>query len=357
MTLAQGSRLKVVRITSSMLHAQCLFWSLFDSPLCTLHRLSHLPFHSPENHLHLPCGLVWEKFPVRFRKWGVRHFGRQHSSHRLWAQRARQLPDLRDHWNLHPGVSQRQQALELAWLGNQWLHHRQNALSSPLFIQEREDQASRRQAYHSPDESLLTSQSLSVGHVRTGRLNSNEFGSLTSEKTRVATQKMSNSGFFWNDKKSRFSLIKEQRFKNTSSKPIVTEEISSNSMELSSLIEVRLIVLFKETNNFDEINNFFMYNYWNKIGIFVKLMRKVSMRWKNWSDFKALHSIQFQGENWSKIEILSLISQGRFRNYRMKLIAWMIREILKMLNQFAVDNPTLPVNLRFSHLFKILSEC
>ena len=28
-----------------------------------------------------------------------------------------------------------------------------------------------------------------------------------------------------------------------------------------------------------------------------------------------------------------------------------------MLNQYAVDNPTLPVNLRFSHLFKILTEC
>ena len=27
--------------------------------------------------------------------------------------------------------------------------------------------------------------------------------------------------------------------------------------------------------------HFIMYNYWNKIGIFVKLMRKDSMRWKN----------------------------------------------------------------------------
>ena len=27
-----------------------------------------------------------------------------------------------------------------------------------------------------------------------------------------------------------------------------------------------------------------------------------------------------------------------------------------MLSQYAVDNPTLPVNLRFSHLFKILAE-
>ena len=40
------------------------------------------------------------------------------------------------------------------------------ALSSPLFIQEREEPASRRQGYHCFEESLLPSQSLSV---RTGR--------------------------------------------------------------------------------------------------------------------------------------------------------------------------------------------
>ena len=50
--------------------------------------------------------------------------------------------------------------------------------SSPLFTQEREEPAGRRQAYHSPEESLLSSQSLSVGHVRTGR-HVNEFGSLS----------------------------------------------------------------------------------------------------------------------------------------------------------------------------------
>ena len=33
-------------------------------------------------------------------------------------------------------------------------------------------------------------------------------------------------------------------------------------------------MLIKEANDFDEINNFFLNNFWNKIGIFVKLMRK-----------------------------------------------------------------------------------
>ena len=43
------------------------------------------------------------------------------------------------------------------------------ALYSPLFIQEREEPANRGQAYHSFEESLLSSQSLSVGHIRTER--------------------------------------------------------------------------------------------------------------------------------------------------------------------------------------------
>ena len=43
------------------------------------------------------------------------------------------------------------------------------ALSSPPLTQEREDAASRRQAYHFPDDGLSSSQSSSVCDVRTGR--------------------------------------------------------------------------------------------------------------------------------------------------------------------------------------------
>ena len=52
-------------------------------------------------------------------------------------------------------------------------------------------------------------------------------------------------------------------------------------MELLSLNERKLIILLQVMNDFDEINYFFINNYQNKIGIFVKLMRRVSMRWKN----------------------------------------------------------------------------
>ena len=44
------------------------------------------------------------------------------------------------------------------------------ALSSPLFTQEREETAGRRQAYHSPEECLLSRQPLSVGHEERGDL-------------------------------------------------------------------------------------------------------------------------------------------------------------------------------------------
>ena len=52
--------------------------------------------------------------------------------------------------------------------------------------------------------------------------------SQTSEKIRAAAQETSKSGFFWNDKESRFSLTVKQRFKNTSSRPIMREEVFKN---------------------------------------------------------------------------------------------------------------------------------
>ena len=51
--------LKCFARTSSMYHLHgVVVLVLFDSPLCTLHRLSHLPFHSLNLHLHLLCGSV-----------------------------------------------------------------------------------------------------------------------------------------------------------------------------------------------------------------------------------------------------------------------------------------------------------
>ena len=84
---------------------------------------------------------------------------------------------------------------------------------------------------------------------------------------------MSKSGFFWNDKKEQIladcrAEIQKHEFQadyDRRSVQKLNEGIESQRGEIN-------LVLLQETNNFDEINNFFMNNYWNKIGIFVKLM-------------------------------------------------------------------------------------
>ena len=165
---------------------------------------------------------------------------------------------------------------------------------------------------------------------------------------------MSKSGFFWNDKKSRFSLITDQRFKNTNSRPITTEEVFKSWMKRSSHKKKKFVVLIKETNDADKINNFFTNSSWSKIGISVKLMRKVLMRWKNWSDFKVQNSTQLGGENRSKIEILSLNSLARYGNCRMKSIDsrdFQDAESVRSGHSHVASQPM------FSHLIQFLVEC
>ena len=151
---------------------------------------------------------------VRFREWGVWPFGQQRSSHRLWAQL------FRDQWRVDQCRS---------------LHHcslrsvkKQDAVDKTI--------------------TLLKNACKSVVVCRSCG---------ASEKIQVAAQKRSKSGFFRNDKESRFSLTVKQRFENTSSTPIMTVEVSISWMKWSSLNKDRLIVLLQETNDFDEINNFF----------------------------------------------------------------------------------------------------
>ena len=65
-TLAQGSRLKVSCASSHpcfMRLSGCAFWSLFDSPFCTLHNFSHLLLHPPNLHHHFLCGSVRREVP------------------------------------------------------------------------------------------------------------------------------------------------------------------------------------------------------------------------------------------------------------------------------------------------------
>ena len=179
-----------------------------------------------------------------------------------------------------------------------------------------------------------------------------------SKKLRDTALKVNRLGLSWSNKESRFSLTVKQRFENTNSRPITTKEVSKSWMKFSSLNEEKCIVLIKETNDFDKIINFFMNRYWSKLGIFVKLMRKASVKCKNWCDFKAQHIRHNCDEKISgRSKYYPWTHWQEFRNYRMKSIACTIRWIFKMLNQYVVVIPTLSVNLCLSLLIQFLGEC
>ena len=100
------------------------------------------------------------------------------------------------------------------------------ALSLPLFTQEREDAASRRQAYHSLDEGLSSSESSSVGH-RTGRLVGDQFDSLISNVKENPRRSSENEQIKILLERQREQILADcqQRFKNTNSRQIMTEEV------------------------------------------------------------------------------------------------------------------------------------
>ena len=177
------------------------------------------------------------------------------------------------------------------------------------------------------------------------------------KKFRDKTLKANRLGLSWTDKGSKSLPTVKRRFKSTNSRLIMAGGVYKNWMKRSSCRKKKFVVLIKETNDADKSINFFMNSYWSKTGIFVKLMRKFPLKQKNWSDFMVLRSRQLQEEDCSMTKIPSLNSLARYRNCKMKLIVWMIREIFKMLNQYAVEIPTLPVNLCLSHLIQFLVEC
>ena len=99
------------------------------------------------------------------------------------------------------------------------------ALSSPLFILEREEPANLRQAYHSYEESLLPAQSF-FAHTITGR----PVYEPSSPQKRKPSRGMENERIriLFERHKSKFSLNSELRSRNTNFKSILIEEVSRN---------------------------------------------------------------------------------------------------------------------------------
>ena len=148
------------------------------------------------------------------------------------------------------------------------------ALSSPLFIQEREAPANL-----STSESLLPAQSF-FAHTCTGRPEYEPSSDLSQK--RKASRDLENEQI-------RILLRTEihkhefQADSDTRSIQELTGIIDSQRREIAQTVA--------SVNNPNEINYFFMNNYQNKSGIFVKLISKVFMRWKNWREFKNYESM------------------------------------------------------------------
>ena len=104
-----------------------------------------------------------------------------------------------------------------------------NALSSPLFAQEREEPANRRRTYHTHEESLLPAHSLFRTQVR-----EDPYTNLVRAKNenQVATWKTSKLGFSLEDRKSKFLLKSDLRSRSTN----FMEIIDSQRMEIDHTI-------------------------------------------------------------------------------------------------------------------------
>ena len=216
--------------------------------------------------------------------------------------------------------------------------------------------ACRRRADHSQDEGLsswLRRQSVMI--ERGDPLFTHLTHKFRVFKKRDTTLKVNKVGFFWTTKRadSRWLSSRDSKtripgrlWQKKYSKVEWNDRVAKRNLSCSS--RRRTTSTRSSTSSWTVIEA--------KLGSSWSSCEKASVKWKNWSNFQAQHST-IARKNWSKIEILSLKSLARYRNYKMKSIAWMIREIFKMLNQYAVDIPTLPVNLCLSHLIQFLVEC
>ena len=140
---------------------------------------------------------------------------------------------------------------------------------------------SSRRAYHSHDEGLSSSQSSSVGH-RTRLPAVEQFDSLISNVREIPRRSSENEQIRILLEQQREQILADCRAE--IQKHEFQADYHFRSIQNFEVVESQrgeIIVLIKETNDFDEINNFIMNNYWTKIKNFVKIMRRVSMRWKN----------------------------------------------------------------------------
>ena len=133
-----------------------------------------------------------------------------------------------------------------------------------------------------------------------------ERGDLLSQVVR-----MHRLGLCSTNEKSEFLPSARQKLTDTNFNPLVTEEVYENWVKLFNLNKKNFIALELKKFN-DEINSFFKDSYCSKIWNYVKLIRKVSVKWKSKRSFRVPPSTLLREENSSRIRTL-------FWNYQAEL--------------------------------------
>ena len=153
-----------------VIHVSCAVFvlTLSDSPFCTLHSLSHLLLHPPGLHLHLLCGSVRREFPCvlpRMRSltlWSTALLSQvmsPSSSTTTTSQRPLKFSSTSLPATAGPRTCMTRRSATIP-SAERSLHH-------CSFRSEKNQRAVDKLT--TLEESKLSSQSLSVGHVRTGR--------------------------------------------------------------------------------------------------------------------------------------------------------------------------------------------
>ena len=140
----------------------------------------------------------------------------------------------------------------------------------------------RVHVYHSQREGLSVGQSSSSMSERTERLVGERTGGPVGpigQELKVGNAQI-RIELCWTDRQSEFSPNVERKLRNTNSRLIMKEEVYENEVKLLNLSKKNFTAL-KLKNYNDEINNFFMNGCCSKIRNYVKVIIKVSMKWKN----------------------------------------------------------------------------
>ena len=220
------------------------------------------------------------------------------------------------------------------------------ALSSPLIIQEREEPADLRQACPSHEESLLPAQSF-FAHTSTGRP---AYEPSSSQKRK--------SGRDMENERIRIPLERQKRANSRWSQNWDPEARTSSRVWYKKYPGINWNYWFSAKGNWS-----YYHKWWTMQARSITTSRTSIRKTRDLCEahIKSSHEMEeLKRVKELRVDEFSrtlLNSWPEFRNYKMKSIVWISREILTMLNQYAVDNATFPVNWRYFQLIVFLVEC